>query len=205
MPYIQNGPKVDSQFHQKARQSDLKAKAKMKAFNDKNLKAQVVDFKVGDIVILKWKRARKSCSLFDPNPFKVIKIEGSMITVERDGKILVRNSSFMKLYVQEKPTSTFEEFLFDKSYQGNETLELTLTDTDEGGGDEVVQMEAVTGTEDEGKNDFETSQNSGVSDEVVSVEGRPTRVVKKPDRYGQPVEYGTRPYVRRNSNQKEEE
>ncbi|RNA25928.1 hypothetical protein BpHYR1_054688 [Brachionus plicatilis] len=166
MPYIQNGPKVDGQFHQKARQSDLKAKAKMKAFNDKNLKAQVVDFKVGDIVILKWKRARKSCSLFDPNPFKVIKIEG---------------------------------------YQGNETLELTLTDTDEGGGDEVVQMEAITGTEDEGKNDFETSQNSGMSDEVVSVEGRPTRVVKKPDRYGQPVEYGTRPYVRRNSNQNEEE
>ncbi|RNA25929.1 Retrovirus-related Pol poly from transposon [Brachionus plicatilis] len=188
MPYIQNGPKVDGQFHQKARQSDLKAKAKIKAFNDKNLKAQVVDIKVGDIVILKWKRARKSCSLFDPNPFKVIKIEGSMITVERDGKILVRNSSFMKLYVQEKPTSTFEEFLFDKR-----------------GGDMVVQMEAVTGTEDEGKNDFETSQNSGVSDEVVSVEGRPTRVVKKPDRYGQPVEYGTRPYVKRNSNQKEEE
>ncbi|RNA05504.1 hypothetical protein BpHYR1_001877 [Brachionus plicatilis] len=145
-------------------------------------KLMVVDFKVGDIVILKWKRARKSCSLFDPNPFKVIKIEG---------------------------------------YQGNETLELTLTDTDEGGGDEVVQIEAVTGTEDEGKNDFETSeegglndqagsnvlqrQNSGMSDEVVSVEGRPTRVVKKPDRYGQPVEYGTRPYVRRNSNQNEEE
>ncbi|RNA16798.1 Retrovirus-related Pol poly from transposon [Brachionus plicatilis] len=74
----------------------------MKAYNDKKLKAKTSNFKCGDVVLLKWRQSRKSESLFDPYPFKVVKINGSMITVERNGCVLVRNSSFMKLYIQDE-------------------------------------------------------------------------------------------------------
>ncbi|CAF1064638.1 unnamed protein product [Brachionus calyciflorus] len=97
--------KVENQVHEQAKLNDAKAKAKMKTFNDRNLWAQVSHFKVGDKVLLKWKRSSKSDTYFDPDPFKIIEINGSMITVEKNGKILVRNSSFMKLYIQ--PTSEF--------------------------------------------------------------------------------------------------
>lgn len=223
MPSTRTQSEEKSHLHLRVRQSDEKAKAKMKAFNDKHLKAKLSDFKVGDTVILKWKRARKSCSLFDPKPFKVVKIEGSMITVERDGKILVRNSSFMKLYVQERSqASTFEEFLFNKDFQENDTLELELTLTETGEADQDdkgVESEEESGTEEEGKDGFEMSEKgdlaepgnstvledkeTGLIEDVVSVEGRPARIVKKPDRYGQTVEHGKRPYIKKGSNQTE--
>lgn len=84
-------------LHQIAEQRDAEAKARMKINNDKNLRAQASKFKIGDLVLLKWKRSSKSDTLFDLKPFKVVQVKGSMISVERDGNMLVRNSSFMKL------------------------------------------------------------------------------------------------------------
>ncbi|CAF1071977.1 unnamed protein product, partial [Brachionus calyciflorus] len=75
---------VENQVHEKAKLNDAKAKAKMKTFNDRNLRAQVSQFTVGDKVLLKWKRSSKSDTYFDIDPFKIIEINGSMITVERN-------------------------------------------------------------------------------------------------------------------------
>ncbi|CAF1125606.1 unnamed protein product [Brachionus calyciflorus] len=103
------------QLHQKARKQDTVSKSKMKAYNDKKLKAKTSSLKSGDVVLLKWNRSRKSDSLFDPNPLKVVKVNGSMITVERNGSLLVRNSSFMKPFILQKEdinNEIFKDILF---------------------------------------------------------------------------------------------
>lgn len=57
--------------HQNARLLDAEAEAKMKSFNDRKLKAKASQFKLGDLVLLKWKRSCKEDTLFDPSPFKI--------------------------------------------------------------------------------------------------------------------------------------
>ena len=52
---------------------------------------------VGDQVLLKQSKADVLTPAFDPRPFSVIGVKGSMITVKRGRKIKSRNSSHCKL------------------------------------------------------------------------------------------------------------
>ena len=78
------------------RKRDEEAKAKMKFYADKMRKAKPSEIQVGDTVLLKQKKQTKLSSKFDPVPFHVTRIKGTMIAVTRNGRYVTRNASFLK-------------------------------------------------------------------------------------------------------------
>ena len=79
------------------RQRDAAKKKQMKEYADKRPKARESLIVVGDQVLLKQSKAEVLTPAFDPRPFSVIGVKGSMITVKRGTEIKSRNSSHCKL------------------------------------------------------------------------------------------------------------
>ncbi|CAF1152152.1 unnamed protein product [Brachionus calyciflorus] len=190
------------QLHQKARKQDIVSKFKMKAYNDKKLKAKTSSLKIGDVVLLKWNRSSKSDSLFDPNPFKVVKVNGSMITVERNGSLLVRNSSFMKPFILPKEdinNEIFKDILFgDDSNEKSEPNDIKSKETHSDLKSGSTRMDYFeTGDEDKLRLEEESRGSGESKEEEEKVDQRPKRLTRKPERFGNPIGYGTRPYTRK--------
>lgn len=61
---------------------------------DEELKDTVIQ--VGDTVLLCQKKHNKFSTNFDPNPFKVTRKKGTMITAIRNGKYVTQNTSLFK-------------------------------------------------------------------------------------------------------------
>ena len=99
------------------RKTDAERKRKIKFYADqkKNIKFSNID--VGDTVLLKIKRDRKSDPYYDPNPYRVIERKGNMIIAERGQKTVTRNTSFFK-----KIPSTVE-FNDDMKIEMNDTID----------------------------------------------------------------------------------
>jgi len=77
--------------------NDSAAKLKMKNYADKRNQAKVPNLSIGDPVLMKMDRQKnKADPPFDPKPLIVTHRNGSMITAERRGKRVTRNSSFFK-------------------------------------------------------------------------------------------------------------
>ena len=68
-----------------------------KGQNVKSVNLQIGD-KVIVLVIVRQDKINKFTPLFDPRPYRLIKIRGSMITASQEGggKEIIRNISFMK-------------------------------------------------------------------------------------------------------------
>lgn len=81
----------------KARENDAYQKAKMKSYADAKRHAKPATFNVGDSVLVKQHKTNKFSTPFDSQPYKITKINGSMITAKRGDKSITRNSSFFKL------------------------------------------------------------------------------------------------------------
>ena len=79
------------------RQRDAAKKKQMKEYADKRRNARESLIVVGDQVLLKQSKADVLARAFDPRPFSVIGVKGSMITVKRGREIKSRNSSHCKL------------------------------------------------------------------------------------------------------------
>ena len=86
-----------------ARVNDAESKSRMKRYADKKYKTKSSVFHVGDKVLVLQTIKSKATPIFDPKPYTVVKIKGTMITVERNGARKARNSSMMKLYKEPKP------------------------------------------------------------------------------------------------------
>ena len=69
----------------------------MKEYAHKRRNARESLIVVGDQVLLKQSKAEVLTPAFDPRPFSVIGVKGSMITVKRGREIKSRNSSHCKL------------------------------------------------------------------------------------------------------------
>ena len=52
----------------------------------------------GDLVLLKLKKQHKSTPLWDPDPYRVSHVKGTLITAERDDRTTTRNCSCFKLF-----------------------------------------------------------------------------------------------------------
>ena len=72
-------------------------KKQMKEYADKRRNARENLIVVGDQVLLKQSKADVLTPAFDPRPFSVIGVKGSMITVKRGTEIKSRNSSHCEL------------------------------------------------------------------------------------------------------------
>ena len=90
LPEIPASPENDS-----LRQYDRKQKAQIKMYAEqKHLKPDPI--KIGDTVLVKQPQNNKRTPAFDPKPYTVVNIKGSMVRARRSGHSITRNISFYK-------------------------------------------------------------------------------------------------------------
>ena len=78
-------------------EADNDAKLKMKTYADKRNHAKPSTITIGDPVLIKSDNTKsKAAPPYDPKPLVVTERKGSMITAERNGRRVTRNSSFFK-------------------------------------------------------------------------------------------------------------
>ena len=65
---------------------DAEAKRKSKSYIDKRCRAKVRDVNVGDQIVLKQKKSTVNPP-YDPRPYRVTKVQGTKLFIERDGKV----------------------------------------------------------------------------------------------------------------------
>ena len=92
----------------------------MKDHADKKRHAQPSNIKVGDNVIILRKDGKKR---FDPEIYKVIKVNGSQIQARRGERVVTRNSSFFKVVNcnqnQERKENEEDEYDIDLNINWN--------------------------------------------------------------------------------------
>ena len=108
------------------RQRDAAKKKQMKEYADKRPNARESLIVVGDQVLLKQSKADVLTPAFDPRPFSVIGVKGSMINVKRGREINSRNLSHRKLvkHAREK-----EYVAVDLDQEGLDTPSAVETET----------------------------------------------------------------------------
>ena len=77
---------------------DYTAKQRQKLYSDQRRRARPSKVQEGDQVLIRWRQLNKAMPRFNPQPYKVVDVNGSMITAQSqtDGREVTRNSSFMK-------------------------------------------------------------------------------------------------------------
>ena len=79
------------------RENDSTAKTSIKTYGDHNLHTKQAHFTPGDRVLVRKPKQTKLSPPFDPSPYTIQKVKGSMITAERADHQITRNSSYFKL------------------------------------------------------------------------------------------------------------
>jgi hypothetical protein len=79
------------------------AKQRMKHYGDKHLNVKSSTFKENDLVLVKFDKDNKNTvgkynPIFDPKPYKIKKMKGSMIEAERIDHSITRNSQFFRKF-----------------------------------------------------------------------------------------------------------
>ncbi|XP_064468821.1 uncharacterized protein K02A2.6-like [Ornithodoros turicata] len=95
--------------HENLEKRDREKKEQMKAYADKQRHAAHHELRQGDTVLLKRQSPLSCESAYDPRPYRVIRVQGTAITAERDNKKIVRNASFFKR-VPEIPSQDSDEW-----------------------------------------------------------------------------------------------
>ena len=98
----------------------------MKEYADKRRKTTATTMKISDCVLVKQKRKNKLSTRFNPHPWRVTKMKGTMVTAQRENFMTTRNQSFFKLVDDARLQSEGEkDYDDDNDYQtdGNEHLE----------------------------------------------------------------------------------
>ncbi|CAB4028603.1 PREDICTED: uncharacterized protein K02A2.6-like, partial [Paramuricea clavata] len=108
---INQNTKIDQQV----RANDEKGKRNMKRNADKSANAKEVDIKVGDTVLVRQTKKNKWSTRFDPKPYCVTRVKGTMITATRPGHYITRNISFFKKVLQQEIQHNSEDDFSDNS------------------------------------------------------------------------------------------
>jgi hypothetical protein len=100
-----------------ANRNDL-AKSKMKQYADNRRKAHPTRIAIGDTVIVRQTRRTKMDATYNPTPYVVHKINGSMITARRDNHLITRNAAMFKVITkQHVPTDISPEITLERLRQ----------------------------------------------------------------------------------------
>ena len=86
------------EIHAYARRNHEVATARMKDEYDARMRVNQSNIDIGSLVLIKLKNSQKSTPIWDPDPYKVIGINGTQITASRHDRTTTRNSSFFKLF-----------------------------------------------------------------------------------------------------------
>jgi hypothetical protein len=92
-----NNRHLTPQILQNALGNDEAAKARMKAYADKAQHTKQRSLSINDPVIVKYQRKSKYDPIFDPHPYRINKLNNTMITATRRNHSITRNSQFFKL------------------------------------------------------------------------------------------------------------
>ena len=79
--------KSNEDVRKEVRNRDSAKKKQWKAYRDNHRNVCDSQIEMGDQVLMKQKRSNMLTPYYDPSPFTVIGIKGSMITAARDGEI----------------------------------------------------------------------------------------------------------------------
>lgn len=79
------------------RDTDRKAKQRMKTYADCHNNGHPLDIKIGDTVLYRQLHKGKLSTPFHSTPYQVVDIKGSMLTAENHGHRVTRNSSHFKV------------------------------------------------------------------------------------------------------------
>ena len=82
---------------------DAMVKAHMKDLVDKRYHANTKPFVVGDYVLVRQQKRNKLSSRFDPKPYRIALIKGTMISAHRPGHTITRNIQHFKYLSQREP------------------------------------------------------------------------------------------------------
>ncbi|CAF1102545.1 unnamed protein product [Brachionus calyciflorus] len=146
---------------------------------------------------------------YDPEPYKVIKIYGSMIIIERNGKVLHRNSSFLKAFLSSNEQATSKNklimnhrniLLFEDQESEVQASDKDLNKVSENVEEEFFDIIGASGETERKEDDElnETNENVDNSNEeeekeLEKINERPKRTSKKPDFFGNPIYHGPKP------------
>ena len=165
---------VESVILEKAKKEDEKKKGKSKKYydNKRNVKKKIIN--VGDYVLVKQHKKGKFLTNYETNPVKVVKVNGSAITVSRDDKEITRNITEV---VKVNKGHESEEFLYvDDNASGKE-------DTDgesEYGNDEENKEVDDEGIEDNKVGSKNDNKESFQKEKSINVELRRSSRKRKP-------------------------
>ena len=81
----------------KVKENDDRAKVKMKTYADSKVRAKTSTINIGDVVLARQRKHNKLLTCFDPLPFRVVHMNGTMITARRSGKYIICNVSPFKV------------------------------------------------------------------------------------------------------------
>jgi transposase InsO family protein len=98
-------------IHAFAQRNHALATARMKLEYDTRMRALESNITVGSLVLIKLKKVCKTTPTWDPDPYRVININGTQITAQRHDRTTTRNSSFFKLYRVEE----FDSIISDET------------------------------------------------------------------------------------------
>ena len=81
--------------------ADREAKEKRNTYADKRRCTKEPSFKVYDQVLVRQSKRNQLTPRFDPRPYKITSINGTMITAPKQDKMVTRNSSHLKKFTGE--------------------------------------------------------------------------------------------------------
>lgn len=97
IPMMEGSEFEKGRVHKEARENNEISRAKMAENYNRVMKARERVLRIGNKVLVKWVRTRKSMPLWDPECYTVTKVKGSMVTATRANHQVTRNSSFFKV------------------------------------------------------------------------------------------------------------
>ncbi|XP_037136291.1 uncharacterized protein K02A2.6-like [Syngnathus acus] len=106
LPSISHPPSDDD-----LRRTDGLKKDKMKKYADERRNASHSVLKEGDVVLIQQRKTGKLVTPFNPNPYKVITVKGTMVTAQRHEHKLTRHRSHLQ---QETVITVMTTVLMDK-------------------------------------------------------------------------------------------
>lgn len=84
------------EINTKINEADHNAKVKRKAYADNRRVGMEPTFKIGDQLLVRQPKVNKLTSRFDPKPYRITTIKGTMITARRKDHKITRNCSRFK-------------------------------------------------------------------------------------------------------------
>lgn len=114
-----------------AREFNDRAMAQSKVYQDQRRNTKPCSLAFGDTVLVRQQKRNKITPYYDPVPYTVVAVKGSIVTAERQGCWIVRNSSFFKQIPRAKqsvPMKTLSRAVVPDTIQKSSRAVVPATD-----------------------------------------------------------------------------